>query len=970
MKNGTQSFVQSLLAALPFTNKGKDTKTVLKRVNRPTFFVTEKERVNEIQTLVDQGKHRLALKQLVKDTNVENPIQYYNNIRKGEPVECMSGMNKSRQTSPSNASEINNEQPQESTDNADICQWTGYTRKFDQLVCSNNVFKHPWKSTTSVIGQREAAKSDICAYHQKYCIDESKGHGTQMIRIAIPNKFALCLECHILKVGAPPVALSRYPGQRRKYTLEDRQLHESKLIIENNGEQHVEPKSDTIINVTYTAHAPRISQTVAAMIIVQTFRNILARVREVKKYKLERLQNRAAVQIQSFFRYCRIRENSRKNELQTLQDIKNEACREDKIANNAPKPMIADLITPPIVSKSALAMDQCHPCNSPGVSSSLFLRGVDRRRQKIGLKCDASACQLCHERKKVQPSGRSQTRSFRAENLPNLIGEIHNLQKSFKRMDRFDLGNLPRNQMLKILESFWKKVGQPMLPQEMQSIINAFECRDGIDGHIDYTKYLRFASRQSYPCSIHSRIVCPNEKCIKRSRCTTIKRCSKFIEDPLDPSFCQCGKYKARHEPLPLAESPQLRKRGFNVFSSNDLKRAFGRTTNPDTNIDVEFVYLNALHQRNSSQQLSGPKTTLPKASLQMQVSSKSPSHVLKSTSPSSTFENAAAAKKDQKKKSINEKFIAKNLARANESSITFSPKRLASMMDQCVQYRKFPSQPKPTTPCPLCKLEFFDVELLQNHLTRRHTRQEIDYTYHLQTNNFDHNRDQMKFHVEWVGKFKVVPPLPSPVPLKICYHHVPPHPKCALCRDASTASPLFPPIHFYDAAFTERRTLVQTKDNACDGDEEEKVEVIQNFHFNLEDQDLAVIFQEEAHGRIEAGHPVALCEDGRCNYYVGVQCYSHSHSHLNVNSTDEWVMESEVKFVEMTRVIGRRHVFHCDEVEFAKKKQEMRTVTTSASKTMEDGIKYCKFMRKGDALIPVPIHSYCRLFPSLSNVS
>jgi hypothetical protein len=209
---------------------------------------------------------------------------------------------------------------------------------------------------------------------------------------------------------------------------------------------------------------------------------------------------------------------------------------------------------------------------------------------------------------------------------------------------------------------------------------------------------------------------------------------------------------------------------------------------------------------------------------------------------------------------------------------------------------------------------------------------------------------------VEWLGKFQVVPPLPSPVPLELCYHHVPPHPKCKICKNASVSTPLFPPIRFYNEAFMELRTLVNKHGGESNlrrcGDEKDAVhEKISNYHLKLGDEQnvSAVVFQEGNDGHLRTGHLVALCEDGRDKSYIGVRCYYQ----LTDSPTHEWFMESEVNFIEMKKIVGRRYVFHCHEKEFTKIKEGM-TSATASTKAITEELKYCQFMLKEDTLIPI----------------
>ena len=543
LKNNGRTFIQSLLTSLPFTAKSKETQSMLKRVNRPTFFVTEKQRVNEIQKLVKEGSHTTALKQLIKDTDVENPIQYYRKLKNSDDRQsnsCENGdeiisqsSNLSTTIKPSSCEPQteSSDPPNPSEEDIGTCQWSGYTRNLDQLICCNAKLKHPWKKKLSVLGRQEAEVSDKCIYHQKYCIDERKEHGSKMIRISIPNEFGLCSECHVLKIGYPPIALSHFPGQRRRYKVNHCQSLKSRLLVEHaDGMQDDKSRLRSDDDRTTMRRATKMSRTVATRIIVRNLSKKVTRVRNMQQYKLERIHNSAAVQIQAFFLYCRLKKILHKKKYESNSKIVSHQTI--KLENEAELSDLPSAQIPSTPSRPYSTFGYCLPCNpSRPLKKRTALRGEHPEIERDNQKCEATACQLCYSRKRNILLGRPISHSLPARILPNLSDEIEKLQRSFKQLDRFKLGSLPRNKMLNRLELFWKKVGQPMLPQETQSIVNAFECRDGRDGHIDYIKYLRFASRQSHPCSIHSRIVCPHEKCISFSGTLFEKQMQQAAEE-------------------------------------------------------------------------------------------------------------------------------------------------------------------------------------------------------------------------------------------------------------------------------------------------------------------------------------------------------------------------------------------------------------------------------------------------------
>ena len=79
--NSSISFLQSLLAVLPFTKANRDLRNTLENVNRQSFYDDESKRVRELNNLVKEGQHGKALAILLAETDVENPLQYFNKIR-------------------------------------------------------------------------------------------------------------------------------------------------------------------------------------------------------------------------------------------------------------------------------------------------------------------------------------------------------------------------------------------------------------------------------------------------------------------------------------------------------------------------------------------------------------------------------------------------------------------------------------------------------------------------------------------------------------------------------------------------------------------------------------------------------------------------------------------------------------------------------------------------------------------------
>ena len=947
-------FLKSLLAVLPFSKQAKRTKKLLDNVNHPSFFANEKKQVERIEHLLQSGRYDEALKQLVMDTDADNPIQYFNRIRCNEQKTLLQGDQKSPQVElPSSISKDRVESVQIAANPNHKCQWTGFNEKFDSLECANEKFCHPWKECINVCNQVEPVTSNFCIYHEKYCVDKGKRHKDEMIIITVPNMFGLCSECHILQEGNPPAKIRRRPGVRRKFCLKEKNMLRPKsmsvermdkgaLLQEYNPMkvvEKVEGRKDTQVGM---------SRIIAARNIGQNLRMSLVRKKKVRQDDLHHLRSTSAVWIQSLFRYYKLRQRMKYLHSKEIiihnsgeQGEVKEAREKLETLSQQPSRAVEVLYNSDEIHDKCQAT-LCLPCNyisQKGVSR----RGSGRLSCHQSTKCEASACQVCNESKRQRPSGRQKICSIPYHN-DKIIDDAFALDKLFLERDRFELGSLPRYVFLEVLRELWQKSGQSLLLDETLAIMNAFECRDGRDGHISYVKYAQFAANQFQPCSLHSRIVCPDAKCIHRSKCYSSNNCIKYQEDPKMPLFCVCGNYRSRHDPLPLMNEKDIRKRGFRMFSGKDLRRTLHRETKPDTGSDIKFNLLKESMSRSCIRISHGKNRrnvrdvhSLPSPDSQISINDH--------------YQGDFASCEESKETTRSKEYVE-----AEANAIIFSSKRLSVMLNDCVEYRKASSRKRTTTPCPLCELGFFDINLLQKHLMRRHTLSEIEYALScnraLQCGDHDgHTHQQIR--VDWVGSYITVPPLPSPVPLNLCYHHVPPHPKCNLCLKTANSSPLFPPIRFYQKSFVECRTnAIQVQGVEEEGGDTFTGDGTRCFHFDLEDDELAVVYKEDE-GEEKVGKLVSLCEDARNKYFVGVQRYLSTVPHsVDVTidlQSNEWIIESTVKFVDMTKIVGRRRVVHCSVEGFEVIERES---INQASGALEENFGFCRYSVTNNTLV------------------
>jgi len=960
-------FLKSLLAVLPelvpFSKQAKRTKKLLQEMNHPSFFTNEKKQVERMEHLLESGRYDEALRQLTMDTDVDNPIQYFNRIRCNEQKILLEGNQNSPQVElPSFISKDRLESVQIAANQNHKCQWTGFNEKFDALECANEKFCHPWKECKNVCNQVEAVTSNFCIYHEKYCVDKGKRHKDEMILITVPNMFGLCSECHILQEGNPPAKIRRHPGVRRKFCLKEKKILQPKsmsvecmdkgaLLQEYNPMEVLEKaegRKDTQLGM---------SRIIAARNIGQNLRMSLVRKKKVRQDDLHHLQSMSAVWIQSLFRYYKLRQRMKYVQSREIiignsgEQGEMKEARENLEPRSQEPSRAAEVLYNSDGIRDECQTILCLPCNY--ISQKIVSRkGSDRLACHQSTKCEASACQVCNESKRQRPSGRKKIRTIPYHNY-KLTDDTIALDKLFLERDFFELGSLRRSVFLEVLRELWQKTGQSLLPDEILATTNAFER----EGHIDYVKYARFAKHQKFqPCSLHSRIVCP--ECIHRSRCYSSNNCIKYQEDPEMKAFCVCGKYRSRHDPLPLMGEQDIRKRGFRMFSKKDLKRTFYRQAKPDTGSEIKF---NSLKEESISRSRSCNWVSHDKNRQNVRAVHSLPSpDIQMSMNEDNQIDSATCEESKETTETTNEsRRCSKEYVKTEANAIIFSSKRLSVMLNNCVEYRNASSRKKITTPCPLCELGFFDTNLLQNHLMRRHTLSDIEYALScnraLQCGDHD-GRTYRQIRVDWVGRYIIVPPLPPPVPLNICYHHVPPHPKCNLCLKTANSSPLFPPIRFYKKSFVECRTNVIHMQGVGEewGDKFADDET-RCFHFDVEDDELAVVYKEEDEREEKVGKLVSLCEDARNNFFVGVQRYLSTVPHpvdVTVDlQSNEWIIESTIKFVDMTKIVGRRRIVHCPVEGFEVIEKE---IINQASGALEANLGFCRYSVTNNALVPL----------------
>jgi hypothetical protein len=437
---------------------------------------------------------------------------------------------------------------------------------------------HPWKTFINVCGQEEQVKTDYCFYHQRFCIDESKRHTDQMIRISCPNKYALCTECYILKEGVRPSLLERIPGIRRKISDQTKLMTKQSIKVAYDQYQSINKYQQETDRCMFENLG---AQIIAAKRIQSRWRKYnLDCKSEFEQYEKFYIENLAALKIQTFVKAM----------MNTKTRIQNETA--PLIESNSVKHPSFFQVDSVIDNNSAYNVDWNELTRSVSRKETmkypvLQVRRKTRKCSNKDNKCELSACTICNKKKSVQRSQIFSNSLVNEQELLETRKRITDLN-SFKQMDPFDVGFISKSKFVDIIQKMWNDSGYHLLPEELKSILSQFSSHNG---YINYQNYLQFARCQLLPCAIHSRLVCISPQCNNLS-ITSLQdeiQCKNFSSDKFDSKFCKCGEYISSHSIRPKKRKLYRRKRGLNMFSVQDMRHTFSRHTAPDMSTSLEF---------------------------------------------------------------------------------------------------------------------------------------------------------------------------------------------------------------------------------------------------------------------------------------------------------------------------------------------------------------------------------------------
>ena len=166
--------------------------------------LAERERIDEIKTLIESEQYEEALRSLMSDTSAD--FHYFNQV-KSEVL----GKEHDDAFARRHGKLFERTPPAETLN---TCIWSGVNGFGHPMRCHNDCAYHLIEKVIDPLRVERPKQMDHCVYHVKYCMN-TDNHRVPM-KIRIENEFGLCNECFLLRNGEPPKEMLRVPGTRRK----------------------------------------------------------------------------------------------------------------------------------------------------------------------------------------------------------------------------------------------------------------------------------------------------------------------------------------------------------------------------------------------------------------------------------------------------------------------------------------------------------------------------------------------------------------------------------------------------------------------------------------------------------------------------------------------------------------------------------------------------------------------------------
>eukprot|EP00605_Chrysophyceae_sp_TOSAG23-4_P001573 GSChrysophyteH1.ASY1.ANO1.1726.1 assembled CDS len=228
-----KSWWQSMKGIMPWTDEYFEAEAAEDEMDDLKAIRVEKAKATDLLALTKTGRHEEALASMMAETNndfflpasIQTQHDGEGKWEFEEPelnpfgvLEAQQRRNRVRRafrstyslTSNAEASALEGtlnamNKAKQSRNTSTTCNWKGKNKAGEYVKCTNDRFPHPHKKEKNPETRKEGpVLLDTCAYHAPNCVedhDESQG----AIEIRVPNKYAMCTECHVSNHSDEPM---------------------------------------------------------------------------------------------------------------------------------------------------------------------------------------------------------------------------------------------------------------------------------------------------------------------------------------------------------------------------------------------------------------------------------------------------------------------------------------------------------------------------------------------------------------------------------------------------------------------------------------------------------------------------------------------------------------------------------------------------------------------------------------------
>jgi len=248
----------------------------------------------------------------------------------------------------------------------------------------------------------------------------------------------------------------------------------------------------------------------------------------------------------------------------------------------------------------------------------------------------------------------------------------------------------------------------------------------------------------------------------------------------------------------------------------------------------------------------------------------------------------------------------------------------LLSYWPKDIPWKKAPFNKLNTSTAPfICPIEgciktYPDAESVKKHMRMGHSKGEL--MKFMAKVNSEYSVGKGKPVVEWIGKFKLVPPFAPPpnVSVILCPHHAPCNVKCPMCLDVIRANGPVPPMKFYQSV----KAVISLEESGRNN--------LINMTFDVNEFERSPLVREPATGKVKHTQLKALCCDAMGRNFANVSFFwtfnevkqlgFHDFVNDAVDKDHELYMEMESNWIKLEDIVGASYTICCGRDEFKKR--------------------------------------------------